>query len=94
MTDPNRRYATLDIAEHELLDGTVVRYRKRRLLPRSEDLTPLTRVRVEEDHRLDLISSRVYGTPEALWRICDANDCMNPADLLEVGIQLVVPLPQ
>lgn len=95
MTDPNRRYDGLAVAELELPDGTLVRYRQRRFLPRGATLPVLAKVAVAEGDRLDLISARTYGTAEALWRVCDANDAMNPSELTdEVGAVLIVPFPR
>jgi hypothetical protein len=95
VTDPNRRYDGLALAELELSDGTLVRYRRRRFLPRGSTLPVLAKVTVTEGDRLDLIASRIYGTAEALWRVCDANDAMNPTELTEeVGAVLIVPLPR
>jgi hypothetical protein len=95
VSDPNRRYDELLVAQLTLADGTLVYYRTRRFLPPGKALPILGKVVVAEGDRLDLISSRVYGTAEALWRICDANDCMNPNKLTEeVGARLIVPLPR
>jgi hypothetical protein len=45
--------------------------------------------------RLDLIAFRLYRDPEQFWRICDANDAMNPPDLTaRPGRALRVALPQ
>ena len=47
---------------------------------------------------LDLIveiTARTLGDPEQYWRVCDANDAMNPAELtVRPGRTLRVPLPQ
>jgi hypothetical protein len=95
MSDPNRRYEGLPLAELELADGARAQYSTRRFLPRGSRLPILAKVQVAEGDRLDLISARAYGTPDALWRICDANDCMNPSELTEeVGALLIVPLPR
>jgi hypothetical protein len=97
LTDPNRRYESLPVAELTLPNGVLVRYRQRRFLPRGSALPILAKVNVAEGDRLDLISSRTYGTAEALWRICDANDTMNPTELTapgQVGSVLIVPLPR
>jgi nucleoid-associated protein YgaU len=54
-------------------------------------------VTVTEGDRLDLIAFRTLGDPEIFWRICDANDAMNPFDLVadgEIGRKLRVPIPQ
>lgn len=95
MTDPNRRYDGLGVGELELPDGGVVRYRMRRFLPRGNTLPVLAKVTVTEGDRLDLIASRTYGSADALWRICDANDSMNPTKLTEeVGAVLTIPVPR
>ena len=46
---------------------------------------------VAGDDRLDLLAHRFYGDPERFWRIADANDAMDPEDLLEVGSELLIP---
>ena len=44
---------------------------------------------------MDLIAARTIGDAEQFWRICDANDAMNPADLTaESGETLRVPVPK
>ncbi len=43
------------------------------------------------DERLDLIAARYYRNPEKFWLIADANDEMDPEDLLEPGRQLLIP---
>ena len=95
MADPNRRYASLGVRELELADGTRIRYVERRFLPRGRTLPVLAKVTVAEGDRLDLIASRSYNDAEALWRVCDANDAMNPTELTqEVGSVLTIPLPR
>jgi nucleoid-associated protein YgaU len=37
---------------------------------------------VKQSDRLDLIAARTLGDPLLFWRIADANDAMNPFDLL------------
>jgi nucleoid-associated protein YgaU len=43
------------------------------------------------DQRLDLLAYQYYGNPEKFWRIADANNEMDPEDLLEPGRQLLIP---
>ena len=33
--------------------------------------------------RLDLITARTLGDPEQFWRVCDANDALDPAELTD-----------
>ena len=95
MFEPTSRYYALANATLTTLDGRVIAYKRRRFLPRGEDLQLLVEVGVTEGDRLDLITARTLGDPEQFWRICDANDAMNPPDLTaEPGQVLRVPLPQ
>ena len=41
--------------------------------------------------RLDLLSFTFYGNAEKFWLIADANQEMDPDDLLEPGRQLRIP---
>jgi hypothetical protein len=43
------------------------------------------------DQRLDLIANQYYLNPEKFWLIADANDAMDPEDLLDPGRQLLIP---
>ena len=55
----------------------------------------LAEVTVIRGDRLDLIAARTLGDPEQFWRVCDANDAMNPVILTEEpGRTLRVPVPQ
>jgi nucleoid-associated protein YgaU len=43
------------------------------------------------DERLDILAYNFYRNPEKFWLIADANDEMDPEDLLEPGRQLRIP---
>ncbi len=94
MFEPTSRYFALATATYALPDGRTVAYKRRRLLPRGRDLPLLVEVPVTEGDRLDLITARTLGDPEQFWRVCDANDAMNPVELVEMGRRLRVPVPQ
>ena len=97
MFEPSSRYYSLETATCTLPDGRTVAYKRRRFLPRGEEMDLLVEVTVTEGDRLDLIAARTLGDPEHFWRICDANDAMNPFDLIgddEIGRKLRVPIPQ
>jgi hypothetical protein len=95
MFDHTSRYFTLETTVLTTADGRTVAYVRRRFLPRGEDMPLLVEVSVSEGDRLDQITARTLGDPEQFWRVCDANDAMNPADLTaEVGRTLRVPVPQ
>lgn len=94
MFEPSSRYYSLETATCTLPDGRTVAYKRRRFLPRGEEMDLLVEVTVTEGDRLDLIAFRTLGEPEIFWRICDANDAMNPFDLeAEPNRRLRVPVP-
>lgn len=95
MFDAGSRYAKLATARTTREDGRTIQYVTRRFLPRGDTLPLLTEVTVSGEDRLDLLTNRTLGVPEAFWLVCDANDTMNPAELLdENGLKIRVPLPQ
>jgi hypothetical protein len=93
--DHTSRYYTLDVATHALPDGRAVSYVRRRILPQGRSLPLLAEVPVSQGERIDLVAHRTLGDALAYWRVCDANDAMDPAELTaEPGRLLRVPLPQ
>lgn len=98
MFDHTSRYHGLDIATLELPDGRTVSYARRRFLPQGGTLPLLAEVAVAQGERIDLVAHRTLGDPQAYWRICDANDAMDPHALAvdtaaRPGRLLRVPLP-
>jgi hypothetical protein len=95
MIDETSRYYGLDTGTMTMSNGRVVRYVQRRILPQGDTMPLLVEVTVTQDDRLDLIAARTLGEAEQAWRISDANNAMNPFDLLsKSGRVLRVPLPQ
>jgi hypothetical protein len=95
MIDETSRYYGLDTGTMTTPDGRVVRYVQRRMLPQGDTMPLLVEVTVTQGDRLDLIAAHTLGDAEQAWRIYDANNAMNPFDLLgEPGRILRVPLPQ
>lgn len=94
MFEPDSRYAGIDNATLVTPEGREITYKKRRFLPRGEDLPRLTEVTVKEGDRLDLIAARTLGDAPQWWRVADANDATYPPLLLEPGRTLKVPIPQ
>lgn len=96
MFDPNSRYANKPLETFTKVDGTEVRYVKRRFCPRGEELQTLAEVVVQDGDRLDLMTARTMGDPTQFWRVCDASNALNPCDLIEpkrIGETLRVPVP-
>ncbi len=78
------------VGDGEITDakGQVIRYKKIRFIPKSGG----QRVHiVNQGERLDHIAHKHYRDPERFWRICDANACLWPDDLLEVGRRILIP---
>jgi hypothetical protein len=94
MFDAGSRYARIEVATLTA-DGRVVAYVRRRFVPRGRAHQVLAEVPVAQGDRLDLIAYRTLGDPEHFWRVCDANDALNPEDLTaEIGRLLRIPVPE
>lgn len=95
MFDPGSRYYGLPTATWVRSDGTEISYVRRRILPQAGQLATLVEVTLTDGDRLDLIAARTVGASEHFWRICDAENAMNPVDLeAEPGRRLRVPIPR
>lgn len=89
----NSRYFNVDTAVLTTPGGTEIAYLKRRFLPQSSSLAVIGTHTVTEGERLDHIAASALGDPEVYWRLCDANDAMNPSELEEPGLNLNITLP-
>jgi len=95
MFDHTSRYYTLETNVYEADDGRQIRYKTRRFLPDGEKMPLLVEVTVKPGERLDAIAAEHLGDPLQFWQVCDANNTMNPFDLVdEVGKKIKVALPQ
>ena len=95
MFDFTSRYYKIEDASYVHPDGTIVTYKRRRFSPAAESLPLLAEVKLEQSERLDLFAHRTLGDPLQFWRICDANNAIDPFDLSEFeGRRLRVPVPQ
>ena len=95
MFEANSRYAKIQTATLTDAGGHKISYVRRRILPRSAELPTLAEVRTTEGERLDLLTARALGDPEQFWRICDANDALNPSELTaQPGAIIRIPMPQ
>ncbi|HKV06764.1 MAG TPA: hypothetical protein VJ725_01415 [Thermoanaerobaculia bacterium] len=95
MFETTSRYYNLSTLSYTEKDGRVTLYKERRFLPQGKSLPLLVEVTVEQSDRLDLIAYRTLGNPELFWRVCDANNAMDPFQLTaEPGRKLRVAIPQ
>lgn len=84
MIDSQSRYARVGTTALETPDGNRVLYLCRRFLPEGTSIPSVRSVdATAEAERLDLLSTRVLGDPFAFWRLCDANDALNPFDVVD-----------
>ena len=86
------RYAKVAEAEITETNGRVIRYKRIRLIP---EIPAIQQHTVVQGERLDVIAHQYYRDPELFWRICDANNAMDPQELTaEPGRIIRVPVPQ
>jgi hypothetical protein len=97
MFDSTSRYtniATTTISVPDPDDGTrEIRYVKRRIIPQSESMTTLVEHTVAQGERLDVVTARYLGDPTQFWRVCDANNILQPEDLEETGRVIKIAVP-
>jgi hypothetical protein len=89
------RYYTVETTQLTRADGKTIVYLKRRRMPQPEEFVTLQEHRVVEGDRLDNIAAKYLGDPEQFWRICDANNAMEPDELTEEAGSLIrITLPE
>ncbi len=94
MFDYTSRYYNIPTSTVQTSTGREIVYVGRRFLPRGEAMPLLAEVTVNQNERLDLVAHRTLGDPLQFWRIADANNAMNPFDLVDPdGQRLRVPVP-
>ena len=99
MFDQMSRYASIETASQTVTgsDGVLreVRYVRRRFIPPGKNYTILQDHNVILGDRLDNVTAQYFGDPTQFWLICDANEAMNPLDLVARPGQAVgIPVPQ
>jgi hypothetical protein len=83
MIDANSRYRPVGTATIEAENGRKVLYLRRRMLPQGSEILSTRTIEATADaQRLDLISWSVSGDAFGFWRICDANDGLDPFELV------------
>jgi hypothetical protein len=93
MIDADSRYARVGSDTLGGDDDEVI-FLRRRFLPAASDIEAAETRDVTDvpRWRLDLIAAQALGDAFSFWRICDANDAMNPATLLdECGNHVRIP---
>ena len=83
MFEHTSRYYAVTEAKYVAPGGREIIYKRRRFLPQAEAMPLIVNITLEDSERLDLITARTLGDPELFWRICDANNAMNPFQLTD-----------
>ncbi len=95
MFQPTSRYYSIETVTITASDGRVIAYKRRRFLPQSDTLATLAELTVAQGDRLDVITARTLGDAEQFWRVCDANQALDPFELTaEIGSTLRIPIPR
>jgi len=91
---PESRYFGVALASWTDSRGDQVRYVRRRFIPPASSFALLNRYRVVQGDRVDVLGARLLGDPLAYWRLCDANEALDPDDVTAVpGAFIRVTLP-
>lgn len=92
---PTSRYYSVETTTLTTADGEELPYLRRRFLPPAGCFALLREHVVLGGERIDRIAAQEIGDAEMFWRLCDANDAMQPDELTaEVGRRLRVTLPE
>lgn len=92
---PTSRYHNIEKTTYKTATGKEIAYLKRRFVPAPDRFILLQEHLVVEGDRLDNITALYLGDPLQFWRICDANNAMNPPDLTsEIGRRLRITMPE
>ena len=91
---PTSRYYSIETTTYETRDGPIIRYMRRRFLPPLDRFTLVQEHLVTEGDRLDNITAKYLGDPEAFWRLCDANPVLEPEELEEINRRIRITLPE
>lgn len=101
----NSRYHRVEIAKFEIpesgrikgksAESRIILYLKRRFVSPTQEFHVIQEHTVTKGDRLDNIAAKYLGDPEQFWRICDANNAMQPNELTEkAGRKINITLPE
>ena len=89
------RYHGVEVKTFKRADGREVAYLARRFVPQQERFETIQEHIVTEGDRIDNLAAQYLSDPEQFWRICDANNELNPQELTaEIGRRIRITLPE
>ncbi|MBR0680170.1 hypothetical protein GXW74_06705 [Roseomonas eburnea] len=91
MFDRGSRYEAVPDATYVTKDGRAIRHKRLRLIPPPGGAAEHV---LRQEERLDRVAFAWFGDARQWWRIADANDALDPAELeAEPGRLLAIPAP-
>jgi len=97
MINSTSRYAQIAVASLNVTRNGVpleIQYLRRRFIPPNANQVTFVLHTVRQGDRLDNITARYLTDPTLFWRICDANDVLQPAELTDtLGRVIEIALP-
>jgi hypothetical protein len=92
---PASRYFEIETATWPAPEGKSIVYVRRRFIPPPERFELLLEHSVVQGDRLDNVTANYLGDPKQFWRVCDANNAMQPDELTaQVGGTIRITLPE
>ena len=92
---PASRYFEIETTKWRTPEGKTIVHIRRRFLPPAERFQQILEHSVVQGDRLDNITANYLGDPEQFWRVCDANNAMQPDELTEIpGTKIRITLPE
>lgn len=92
---PASRYFQVEMTTWSAPDGKSIVYIRRRFLPPADRFEQILEHSVKQGDRLDNVTANYLGDPEQFWRVCDANNAMQPDELTAtIGGKIRITLPE
>jgi hypothetical protein len=92
---PGSRYFEIETAKWQTAEEKSVVYLRRRFVPPASRFELLLEHSVVQGDRLDNVTANYLGDPEQFWRVCDANNVMQPDELTAtIGSTIRITLPE
>ena len=92
---PASRYFEIETTKWTTPDGKTIVYVRRRFVPPASRFELLVEHSVVQGDRLDNVTANYLGDPEQFWRVCDANNAMQPDELTATaGGKIRITLPE
>jgi hypothetical protein len=90
----NSRYQGLPTATWTAPDGRQTVYISRRIVPPASRFGVIGTHRMIDGERLDQVAGKLLGDPLLFWRLADANNALDPAELEQRGRRIRITLPE